>query len=260
VLAVAAAACSLCCHCGLRGALPFLGAQGGTPARSLARRRASGFSSDARKPGGDSGQGSSGDGGDDQDSAKKSKALAKDTSDAKSRELARTKLQDLREKTLAQRAKREAELDEYEEGRALIAKYGPKVARMPEKVAQRSAKRGLVIGGAFYGTMLAVFIGAAVLYVSQDIIIPPSLVAFITLGLLATSVLGSSYGMMSAQWDPNKEQSLLGVEEFGENVKAIGDGFRKASMQQEYEKGIEQRRQKRKLLEYKQKKRELLNK
>lgn len=259
MLAVAAT-CSMCCHFALRGCLPFLGMPGGTPARSLVRRRASGFSSDARKQGGESGQGFSSDGGNDEARAKKSKALAKDTSDAKSRELARTKLQDLREKTLAQRAKREAELDEYEEGRALIAKYGPKVARMPEKVAQRTAKRGLVIGGAFYGTMLTVFISAAVIYKTQDIIIPPSLVAFITLGLLATSVLGSSYGMMSAQWDPNKEQSVLGVEEFGDNVKAIGDGFRKATMQQEYEKGIDQRRQKRKLLEYKQKKRELLNK
>merc|ERR1711972_1240835 len=135
-----------------------------------------------------------------------SKALAKDERSGKSKALTTSKLQDLREKTLANRVKREAELDEYEEGRAMIAKYGPKVAMMPEKVAQRTAKRGMVIGGAFYGVMLAVVAGAIILYKTTDLIIPPTLMAFITLCLLGLSIFGSSYGMMSAQWDPDKEQ------------------------------------------------------
>merc|ERR1719419_1104059 len=109
--------------------------------------------------------------------------------------------------------------------------------------------------------MLATFAGGVILYRTQDIIIPPTLMAFITLCLLFLAIGGSSYGMTSASWDPEKKGSLLGLEEFGENVKAIGEGFRKFSMQGEYEKAIELRKERRKLLEAKQeKKKELLNK
>lgn len=187
--------------------------------------------------------------------------LTKSTRAEKSSALTTSKLKDLRDKTLALRQKREAELDEYEEGRALIAKYGPSVGVMPAKVAQRAAKRGMVIGGSFYGTMLAVFAGAIALYKTQDIIIPPTLVAFITLALLALAIAGGSYGLMSASWLEDKEGSLLGFDEFGENVKAIGDGFRKASMQPEYEKALELRKERRALVAAKEKKKkELANK
>lgn len=185
--------------------------------------------------------------------------IVKDTRQGKASSLSTTKLNDLRDKTLALRQKREAELDEYEAGRAMIAKYGPKVAIMPEVVAQRAAKRGMVIGGSFYGVMLLVFGVGILLFKTQDVIIPPTLMAFITLILLGLAIAGSSYGMMSASWEEDKEGSALGIEEFGNNVKALGEGFRKLSMQSEYEKAIVARNERRKLLEAKeQKKTELL--
>jgi hypothetical protein len=258
----------LCSLLGVQGICGFVGAPGGSQAAGRVRRRAGqGFSGPASEPKKDSqskkSAGSSSDKSEDKSESKgegkkRSSALSRLIEDRKSRELAQTKLQDLRENMLAKRVKREAELDEYEEGRALIAKYGPKVGMMPEKVVQRTAKRGVVIGGAFYGTMLAVFVGGIALYKTQDIIIPPTLVAFITLALLALTIIGSSYGMMSSQWDPEKEQSLLGTEEFSDNMQRLGEGFRRASLQPEYDKGLEQRREKRKLLDYKAKKRELL--
>lgn len=187
--------------------------------------------------------------------------IVKDPREGKSGKLSTTKLKDLRDKTLATRQKREAELDEYEEGRAMIAKYGPKVAVMPPKVAERAAKRGMVIGGSFYGTMLACFAGGILLYKTQDLIIPPTLMAFVTLALVALAIAGSSYGLMSASWEEDKEGSVLGVEEFGNNVKAIGEGFRKATMQNEYDKALDQRKERKALLQAKEdKKRELLNK
>lgn len=222
------------------------------------RKGGKGFGKEAEEPGSSAKRAPAGDG--DEEPPEASRALAKDTRQGKSKALSTTKLRDLRDKTLALRQKREAELDEYEEGRAMIAKYGPKVAVMPEKVAQRAAKRGMVIGGSFYGTMLAVFAVGILLFKTQEIIIPPTLMAFITLALLALAIAGSSYGMMSASWDQDREGSLLGTEEFGENVKAIGEGFRRMSMQNEYEKAIEVRRERKKLLEAKEeKKRELLN-
>lgn len=189
-----------------------------------------------------------------------SASLAKDERQGRG-QLTKSKLQDLRDKTLAQREKREAELDEYEEGRALIAKYGPEAGVMPKKVAERTAKRGMVIGGAFYGVMLGVVAFGIILYKTQEVIIPPTLMVFITLSLLALSILGSSYGMMSASWDPDSEGSLLGTDEFSKNMGIIGEGLRRGSMQQDYDKAIGQRQERRALLEAKEeKKKELLNK
>ncbi|CAJ1416387.1 unnamed protein product [Effrenium voratum] len=119
----------------------------------------------------------------------------------------------------------------------------------------------MVIGGSFYATMLAVFAFGIVLFKTQEIVIPPTLMAFVTLALLALAIFGGSYGMMSASWDPDKEGSALGAEEFSENMQILGDGFRKATLQTEYEKALELRNERRKLLEAKEKKkRELLNK
>ncbi|CAE8712841.1 unnamed protein product [Polarella glacialis] len=197
----------------------------------------------------------------DEAAARRARSIVKDRREGKAGALSTTKLKDLRDSTLALRQKREAELDEYEEGRAILAKYGPKAGVMPEPVAKRAAKRGMVLGGAFYGTMLAVVGFGIFLYKSQELIIPPTLMAFVTLALLALAIAGSSYGMMSASWDEDREGSILGTEEFAKNVKVIGEGFRKLSMQDEYDKAVGARNQRRKLLEAKeQKKTELLNK
>ncbi|CAK9062477.1 unnamed protein product [Durusdinium trenchii] len=188
-------------------------------------------------------------------------SIVKDKKSSKSKALSKQRLSDLRDKTLAVRQKREEELDEYEMGKAMIAKYGREVSVMPPNVAERVAKRGMVIGGSFYATMLAVFAFGIALFKTQEIVIPPTLMAFVTLALLALAIFGGSYGMMSASWDPDKEGSALGAEEFGDNMKILGEGFRRATLQTEYEKALDMRNERRKLLEAKEKKKqELLNK
>ncbi|CAE7232041.1 PAM68 [Symbiodinium sp. CCMP2592] len=191
----------------------------------------------------------------------KKASIMKNKKSSKTKALTKQRLSDLRDKTLALRQKREEELDEYEMGKAMIAKYGREVAVMPPPVAERVAKRGMVIGGSFYATMLAVFGFGIVLFKTQEIIIPPTLMAFVTLALLALAIFGGAYGMMSASWDPDKEGSALGTEEFSENMQILGEGFRKATLEEDYEKALEARNERRKLLEAKEKKKtELLNK
>jgi len=191
----------------------------------------------------------------------KKTSIMKNKKSSKTKALTKQRLSDLRDKTLALRQKREEELDEYEMGKAMIAKYGREVAVMPPPVAERVAKRGMVIGGSFYATMIAVFGFGIVLFKTQEIIIPPTLMAFVTLALLALAIFGGAYGMMSASWDPDKEGSALGTEEFSENMQILGEGFRKASLEEDYEKALEARNERRKLLEAKEKKKtELLNK
>ncbi|CAE7489574.1 PAM68 [Symbiodinium pilosum] len=120
---------------------------------------------------------------------------------------------------------------------------------MPQPVAERVAKRGMVIGGSFYATMIAVFALGIFLVKTQEIIIPPTLMAFVTLALLGLAIFGGSYGMMSASWDPEKEGSALGAEEFSENMQILGEGFRRATLEEDYEKALEARNERRKLLE-----------
>jgi len=188
-------------------------------------------------------------------------SIMKNKKSSKTKALTKQRLSDLRDKTLALRQKREEELDEYEMGKAMIAKYGREVAVMPQEVSERVAKRGMVIGGSFFGTMVAVFGFGIILFKTQEIIIPPTLMAFVTLALLALAILGGSYGMMSASWDPDKEGSALGAEEFSENMQILGEGFRKATLEEDYEKALEARNERRDLLEAKERKKtELLNK
>lgn len=163
-------------------------------------------------------------------------------------ELSTTRLNELRDKAITQRIKREREIDDYERGRAMLAKYGPAVGVMPKKVADRVAARGAVGGGSVYSIMVGVFIFAGWLYKTQNLIIPPGMLAIGTLVLLFLAIGASSYGLMSASWDEDREGSALGWEEFQKNAGYIGDGFRKASLQPEYEKAIDQRREKRKKL------------
>eukprot|EP00438_Fugacium_kawagutii_P028615 Skav216148 [mRNA] locus=scaffold2590:135184:145374:- [translate_table: standard] len=134
-------------------------------------------------------------------------SIVKDKKSSKSKALSKQRLSDLRDKTLALRQKREEELDEYEMGKAMIAKYGREVAVMPQNVAERVAKRGMVVGGSFYATMIAVF--------------------GFGLGGSSPQSPGGSYGMMSASWDPDKEGSALGAEErlrLGHNHGDLGRG------------------------------------
>mmetsp|Transcript_3069 Transcript_3069/g.8730 ORF Transcript_3069/g.8730 Transcript_3069/m.8730 type:complete len:291 (+) Transcript_3069:77-949(+) len=229
------------------------------PASSGVAMRAAGFASEASKSKKDAKKGTATSEDASESDGEPSGKIVKDKRTGESAAITNTKLNDLREKTLARRVQREADIDEYEKGRAMIAKYGPKAGVMPEKVAKRTAKRGFVIGGAFYGIMIAAFAGGIFLYRTQDLIIAPTMMAFLTLFFLAATVLGSGYGLMSASWDKDNEGSLLGWDEFGDNVKVLGDGFRKATLQPEFEKAIDQRNDRRKLLAAKEeKKRELL--
>eukprot|EP00933_Yihiella_yeosuensis_P077711 TRINITY_DN88505_c0_g1_i1.p1 TRINITY_DN88505_c0_g1~~TRINITY_DN88505_c0_g1_i1.p1 ORF type:complete len:309 (+),score=66.96 TRINITY_DN88505_c0_g1_i1:61-927(+) len=189
------------------------------------------------------------------------KSIVKDKRQGVKGQLTRSKLADLRDKTLTLRQTREAEIDEYEMGKAMIAKYGRKVAIMPKVVEERVAKRGLVVSGSFYGTMLLVFAFGFLIYKTQGIIIPPTLMGFTTLGLVLFSIFGGAYAMMSASWDEDRAGSVLGTEEFSKNMGYVGDSIKKYINLPEYEKAVQQRMERRKLLEAKQqKKRELLNK
>jgi len=52
-----------------------------------------------------------------------------------------------------------------------------------------------------------------------------AVMAATTIGLLAFGLIGITYSIMSASWDPESDGSVLGVEEFNKNVDNLKEGL-----------------------------------
>mmetsp|Transcript_10423 Transcript_10423/g.14727 ORF Transcript_10423/g.14727 Transcript_10423/m.14727 type:complete len:274 (+) Transcript_10423:166-987(+) len=98
-------------------------------------------------------------------------------------------------------------------------------AAIPEKVAMRMGKRMLpFVGIPLFGGMGA-FVAFWYFATYRDLEFQPALVAVTTIVLLAFGLLGITYSMMSASWDPEREGSALGFDEFSRNVNNLKEGL-----------------------------------
>lgn len=104
----------------------------------------------------------------------------------------------------------------------------PDAAVIPEKVAQRMGKRMLpFVGIPLFGVM-GTFIVFWYLATYKNMEFQPALVAFSTIAVLGLGLLGITYSVMSASWDPEEEGSLLGTEEFSKNLGNISAGLKRS--------------------------------
>ncbi|PSC76318.1 hypothetical protein C2E20_0864 [Micractinium conductrix] len=104
--------------------------------------------------------------------------------------------------------------------------YGS-TAAVPEVVTDRMLKRVILFMGTpvFGGIMLFPFFYW--LKIKQEIDLP-NWVAYVSSSLtFGGGLLGISYGIMSASWDPRREGSLLGWTEFQANVPLLMDRFKR---------------------------------
>ncbi|KAL4446716.1 hypothetical protein ABPG77_007960 [Micractinium sp. CCAP 211/92] len=104
--------------------------------------------------------------------------------------------------------------------------YGS-TAAVPEVVTNRMLRRVILFMGAPVFTGILLFPFFYWLKVKQDVDLPswvPYLASSLTFG---GGLLGISYGIMSASWDPRREGSLLGWTEFQANVPLLLDRFRR---------------------------------
>lgn len=107
----------------------------------------------------------------------------------------------------------------------LVRESGGEAAVIPEKVAQRMGKRMLpFVGIPLFGSMAA-FVGFWYMATYRDMEFQPVLVAGTTIALLATGLIGITYSMMSASWDPERDGSVLGTDEFSRNIDNIKEGL-----------------------------------
>jgi Photosynthesis affected mutant 68 len=105
---------------------------------------------------------------------------------------------------------------------------------IPEVVSQRMIRRVLVFCGIPVIMGMSIFIGSYLVIVNHLFKIPSTVVLLTSMGCLGLSVLGLTYGILSACWeeDSNIKGSRLGWQEFKINFGRMAQAYR-ASKQME---------------------------
>lgn len=110
----------------------------------------------------------------------------------------------------------------------MMLETGGEAAVIPEKVAQRMGKRMLpFVGVPLFGSMAA-FVGFWYMATYRDMEFQPVLVAGTTIAFLLIGLIGITYSMMSASWDPEREGTMLGTDEFSRNIDNIKGGLKRS--------------------------------
>lgn len=96
---------------------------------------------------------------------------------------------------------------------------------IPEAVANRMARRIAVATGIPTVLGMGVFIASYVLVSRQILDIPPGATLAASGACFLLGVVGLSYGVLSASWEP-QPGSLLGTEQLGLNISRLRDSLR----------------------------------
>lgn len=121
--------------------------------------------------------------------------------------------------------RREAErkrADETQKREAFDRKYAARSAQgVPQVVTDRMLKRV----GIFCGTPLILgFMTGPAYYVAKkvmDVDVPPAVFFAASSLTFGAAFVGISYGVLSASWDPRREGSFWGTEEFKQNIPIL---------------------------------------
>jgi Photosynthesis affected mutant 68 len=99
---------------------------------------------------------------------------------------------------------------------------------IPEVVSQRMIRRVLVCCGIPVLMGMSIFIIGYLAIVNHWFRLPNTVVLLLSMGCLGLSVLGLTYGILSACWDEEEDSkgSLLGVAEFKVNFGRMKAAYR----------------------------------
>ncbi len=99
---------------------------------------------------------------------------------------------------------------------------------IPEVVSKRMIRRVLVCCGIPVLMGMSIFIGSYLAIINHWFRIPNTVVLLTSMGCLGLSVLGLTYGILSACWEEDEavKGSLLGVAEFKINFGRMADAYR----------------------------------
>jgi Photosynthesis affected mutant 68 len=99
---------------------------------------------------------------------------------------------------------------------------------IPEVVSQRMIRRVLVFCGIPVLMGMGVFIGSYFAIANHLFKVQNTVVLLTSMACLGLSVLGLTYGILSASWEEDEtvKGSLLGIEEFKINFGRMADAYR----------------------------------
>jgi Photosynthesis affected mutant 68 len=99
---------------------------------------------------------------------------------------------------------------------------------IPDVVSNRMIRRVLVFCGIPVLMGMAIFLGSYLIIINHLFKVPNTVVLLTSMGCLGLSVLGLSYGILSASWEEDNtlKGSLLGWEEFKINFGRMADAYR----------------------------------
>jgi hypothetical protein len=105
---------------------------------------------------------------------------------------------------------------------------------IPDVVSKRMIRRVLVFCGIPVIMGMAIFLGSYLIIINHLFKVPNTVVLLTSMGCLGLSVLGLSYGILSASWeeDSTLTGSLLGWEEFKINFGRMADAYRASKQMQ----------------------------
>ncbi|VXD15696.1 conserved hypothetical protein [Planktothrix serta PCC 8927] len=107
-------------------------------------------------------------------------------------------------------------------------RYTREETAIPEKVSQRMLSRMVLLAGIPLMMGLGSFVGSYFVITQDLFLFPHAIVVMISMGFFGLSVVGLSYGVLSASWDEEVSGSILGWQEFKVNLGRMQDGWKAA--------------------------------
>ena len=108
------------------------------------------------------------------------------------------------------------------------SKYSREETSIPEVVSRRMLRRMLYFSGMPVVLGVFVFFVSYVLIVQEIAVLPNVVVLLTTLACFGLSVVGLSYGALSASWEEDTLGSLVGFEQFQVNFERLIGSWRQA--------------------------------
>lgn len=148
-------------------------------------------------------------------------------------EKSRLPFEPTRKRKKAQKAKASAPSQEASQSKESTrsssrAKDAREDSSIPEVVSRRMLRRIVIFSGVPVFLGILIFFGSYVIITQQIAELPNVAVLLTTLGCFGLSVIGLSYGALSASWEEDSLGSILGLEQFKLNFGRMVNSWRQA--------------------------------
>jgi hypothetical protein len=89
---------------------------------------------------------------------------------------------------------------------------------IPEAVSKRMIRRMALLSGVPTALGVLTFVVSYLILTQTEFDLPHVAVVLVSMGFFGLGVLGLSYGVLSASWDENRVGTLLGWQDFTQNL------------------------------------------